>query len=235
MNVLREERRRSSASIAFLAHGTTRRDQRADRAQGREDRADHDRGLPRLARDRARQPARLLQPRTTRSQPPFVPRYLRREVPGPHRARRARARAARPRRAAGDRRRTSAPTASRRSRSACSTPTPNPRHEQAVLARGARALARGLGRRLAPDHARVARVRAHQHGRPVGLRAAGRRALPRRGSPTASASAGFGGQLYIMQSNCGVDSVEKTQRDPDHDGRVGPGERRSGAPPSSAG
>ena len=51
----------------------------------------------------------------------------------------------------------------------------------------------------------------------------------------ASRDAGFDGQLYVMQSNCGVDSVEKTQRDPDHDGRVGAGERRSGAPPSSAG
>ena len=52
---------------------------------------------------------------------------------------------------------------------------------------------------------------------------------------TGTRDAGFGGQLYVMQSNCGVDSVEKTQRDPDHDGRVGPGERRPGAPPSSAG
>ena len=40
--------------------------------------------------------------------------------------------------------------------------------------------------------------------------------------------AGFDGQLYIMQSNCGVDSVEKTKADPDHDGRVGPGERLLG-------
>ena len=63
----REERRRRSARSRFLAHGTTRRDQRADRAQGRQDRADHHRGLPRLARDRARQPARTSSTSTTRS------------------------------------------------------------------------------------------------------------------------------------------------------------------------
>ena len=44
--------------------------------------------------------------------------------------------------------------------------------------RAARALAGCLGRRLAPDHPRVAGVRANQHGRPVRVRAAGRRALP---------------------------------------------------------
>ena len=51
-------------------------------------------------------------------------------------------------------------------------------------------------------------------------------------------ASGFDGQLYIMQSNCGVDSVEKTQRDPDHDGRVGPCERllgRRGARPADRG
>ena len=37
----------------------------------------------------------------------------------------------------------------------------NPSHERAALARSAQALARRLGRLLAPDHPRVARVRAH--------------------------------------------------------------------------
>ncbi len=90
----------------------------------------------------------------------------------------------------------------------------DPSHEQAVLAACARALAGGLGRRVAPDHARVARVRAHEHGRALGVRAAGRRALSDAASRTASTTGGFDGQLYIMQSNCGVDSVETTKQIP---------------------
>ena len=142
----------SLAEIAFLAHGTTARDQRADRAQGREDRADHDRGLPRLARDRARQPAGLLQP------PLREAAAVRASLPaprgaGPAVARRRRARAARPR--AGCRRSstTSAPRASRRSRSACSTPTPTPSHERAVLERVRELWPEVSVGRLAPDHA----------------------------------------------------------------------------------
>ena len=153
------------------------RHQRDHRAQGRQDGADHDRGLPRLARDRARQPARLLQPRTTRS-----------------RRRSCRATCAARCRAAS---RTTASSGGRSTSTGCprsSTTSSadgveavaicllhayaNPAHEQAVLAQAARALARGLGGRLAPDHPRVARVRAHQHDGALGLRAAGRRALP---------------------------------------------------------
>ena len=90
--------------------------------------------------------------------------------------------------------------------------------------------------RLAPDHARVARVRAHQHrrcSRPTCSRSPSAtstrlRARPRR--PTASAASS-----YIMQSNCGVDTVAHVKRDPDHDGRVRAGERVLGRRRSSGG
>ena len=87
----------SLGEIAFLAHGTTLVINALTERKGVKTGADHDRGLPRLAGDRARQPAGLLQPRTTRSRAPFVPRYLRREVPGRLAHDGARAQAARPR------------------------------------------------------------------------------------------------------------------------------------------
>ena len=73
------------------------------------------------------------------------------------------------------------------------------------------ALAGGLRRRVAPDHARVARVRAHEHRRPVGVRAAARRSSTSRASPSAS-RLGVRRTALHLQSNCGVDSVEKTRR-----------------------
>ena len=100
------------------------RDQRDHRAEGRQDGADHDRGLPRLARDRPRQPPRLLQP------PLRQAAAVRAALPAARGARAdspTTAASAQPLdldAAARDRRRTSRPRASRRSRSACSTPTP---------------------------------------------------------------------------------------------------------------
>ena len=189
--------------------------------------ADHDRGLPRLARDRARQPARLLQPALRQA--------ARRSCPATCAAR---CRDGSRRRAASARRSTSTALPAIlddfraegvEAIAICLLHSyADPAHEQAVLARV---------RELWPEVSvvashqitpRVARVRAHEHGRALGLRAAGRRALPDAGSPTASEARASAGQLYIMQSNCGVDSVEKTKRDPDHDGRVGPCERLLG-------
>ncbi len=146
--------------------------------------------------------------------PPFVPRYLRREVPGPaHPRRRASAQPLDLARLAGDRRRL--PRGRRRGGRDLPAPLLRRSAARAGGARArARALAGGLGRRLAPDHARVARVRAHEHRRALRVRAAGRRALPDAPRRAASATAGFAGQLYIMQSNCGVDSVEKTKAIP---------------------
>ena len=54
----------------------------------------------------------------------------------------------------------------------------NPGHEQELLGARPRAGAGVFRRRLAPDQPRVARIRAHEHGRPVRLRPACRRALP---------------------------------------------------------
>ena len=48
--------------IGFLAHGTTLVINAMTERKGVKTGADHDGGLPRLARDRARQPPRLLQP-----------------------------------------------------------------------------------------------------------------------------------------------------------------------------
>ena len=56
----------------------------------------------------------------------------------------------------------------------------NPAHEVAVLERVRELEPDAGGRRLAPDQPRVARVRAHEHHGAVGVRPAGRRALPRR-------------------------------------------------------
>ena len=139
------------------------RHQRADRAQGRQDRADHDRGLPRLAGDRARQPAGLLQPPLREAGAVRAALSAPRGA-GPLAPRRARAQAARPVRSAGDPRR----FPGRRRRGDRDLPAARLRRPCARAGgarRGPRALAGGLGRRLAPDHARVARVRADEHGR----------------------------------------------------------------------
>jgi N-methylhydantoinase A len=86
--------------------------------------------------------------------PPFVPRYLRREVPG-RLARRPRAGAPRPRRLAGDRR--DFRREGVRAIAICLLHSYSDPRARAGRARpGARALARGLGRRVASDHARVA-------------------------------------------------------------------------------
>ena len=45
---------------------------------------------------------------------------------------------------------------------------------------------------------------------------------------------GFAGSLYVMQSNCGVDSVGCGRAHPDHDGGIGSRLRAYGAQPSSA-
>ena len=154
------------------------RHQRADRAQGRRDGADHDRGLPRR-RSRSRAATGPTSSTCIYEKPtPFVPRYLRREVPGRLDATTASERKpldlSRP---AGDPRRLPRPRASRRSRSASCTPTPTRRTSRRCSPSVQRAVAGGVGRRLAPDHPRVARVRAHQHRRAVGLCPADRRAL----------------------------------------------------------
>ena len=181
--------------------------------KGREDGADHDRRAF-ATRSRSRRGNRpdffnlhYVKP------PPFVPRYLRREVPGRMSHNGERADAARPLRSARDPRRLPGRRASRRSRSACSTPTPTRARAGGARAR-ARAVAGALGRRLAPDHPRVARVRADEHDRALRLRPAASPSSTSAGSPTSSSSAAFGGQLYVMQSNCGVDSVEKTSAIP---------------------
>ena len=67
-----------------------RRHQCADRAQGREVRPDHHRGLPRRAGDRARQPARTCSTSCFAKPAPFVPRHLRREIARAHELPRAR-------------------------------------------------------------------------------------------------------------------------------------------------
>ena len=102
MDVLARATSRSGRSRSWRT--APPRHQRADRAQGRQDRADHHRGLPRLPGDRPRQPARLLQPALRQAgavrAPPPAPRGA-----GPAGADGQRARAARPRRAARDPRR----------------------------------------------------------------------------------------------------------------------------------
>ena len=71
--------------IAFLAHGTTARDQRDHRAQGRQDRPDHDRRASATrSRSRAATGPTYFNLHYVKP-PPFVPRYLRRELPGRHR------------------------------------------------------------------------------------------------------------------------------------------------------
>ena len=142
-----------------------------------------------------------------------MPRYLRREVPGRLRADGRRARAARPRRPAGDPRRL--PRGRRRGGRDLPAPLLRQPGARAGRARArARALAGGVGRRVAPDQPRVARVRADEH-RPCCRPTCSRwPSATSAGSPTGSSDGGFDGQLYVMQSNCGVDSVEKTKEIP---------------------
>ena len=117
--------------------------------------------------------------------PPFVPRYLRREVPG-------RLSPVGRERAPLDLSGLSAILDDFRAEGVEAVAIcllhsyADPSHEQAVLERVQRALAGGLGRRLASDQPRVARVRADEHSGALGVRAAGRRALSERGSRTAS-------------------------------------------------
>ena len=101
---------------------------------------------------------------------PFVPRHLRRELPGrltqlgAERAPldvdgRLDRRGLQGRRRRGD-------------RVCLLNAYADPRHELAALAAIRGRVARRRGRRVAPDHPRVAGVRANQHGRPLRLRAA---------------------------------------------------------------
>ena len=83
-----------------------------------------------------------------------------------------------------------------------------------MLERVARALAGGLRRRVAPDHARVARVRAHEHRRSLGVRPAGRRALPDPARRRRARARGSTGSSTSCSRTAGVDSVEKTKEIP---------------------
>ena len=150
--------------------------QRADRAHRRQGRPHHDAGVSRHAGDRARQPARLLQPALSKA------RALRAAQPAPRAARPHRLPRAgdAPRRsltAAGDRRGFSG----RRRGGGRHLLHPRLREPRARASRSRRAqpaLAGGLRHLIPPDHARVARIRAHQHCRALGLCAAGGGALP---------------------------------------------------------
>ena len=53
-----------------------------------------------------------------------------------------------------------------------------------------------------------------EHDGALGLRAARSRSATSAACAAGVRGAGFAGQFYIMQSNCGVDSVETTQRMP---------------------
>ena len=208
-----------------------RRDQRADRAQGRHDRADHDRGLPRLARDRAGQPARLLQPAlrqapAVRAAPPAA------RGSGPARPPTAGARAARPGASCRRSSTTSAPRASRRWRSACCTPTPirrtsrRPSRASGELWPEVSAVASHQITREWREYERTSTAVLSAYVQPVAERylgaARGRRARPR---------------LRRAALRHAVELRRRLGRavegDPDHDGGVGPrqrflGRRRAG-------
>ena len=215
----------SLGEIAFLAHGTTLVINALAERKGVEDGADHDRGLPRLARDRAGQPARLLQLALREAA------AVRAALPPARGAGTTRtdgrgAPAARPLRPARDPRR----LPRGRRRGGRDLPAPLLREPRARAGRArarARALAGGVRRRVAPDQPRVARVRADEHRRPLGLRPAGGRALPR--------PARRGARARRLRRAALRHAVELWRRlgredegDPDHDGRVGAGERLLG-------
>ena len=216
------------ADIAFLAHGTTVVINALDRAQGREDGADHDRGLPRLARDRARQPAGLLQP-TLREAAAVRAALSPPRGAGPDRRTTGEERrAARPVRPAGDPRRLPRRRASRRSRSASSTPTPTRRTSRRCSREVRELWPEVVGRRLAPDHPRVARVRADQHDRALGLRAADRRALPRPARRAGCGEAASAARSTSCSRTAASTRSRRRSADPDHHGRVGAGQRLLG-------
>ena len=206
------------AAVDFFAHGTTVVINALTERKGAKTALITTDGLSRRARDRARQPPGLLQPGLREAAPVRASLSAPRAA-GPHelpgkRPRRSILPACRPSST------TFAPRASRRSPSACCTPTPIPAHEQAPGRRSAPALAGSRGRRLAPDHPRMARVRAHQHDGALRLRAADRRALSRR------LERGLDGQGFAASSTSCSRTAASTrssdQGDPDHHGRVGP-------------
>ena len=90
----------------------------------------------------------------------------------------------------------------------------DPSHEQARRRRDRAPVAGDRGRRLAPDHPRVARVRAELDHGPLRLRPADRRAAIWSACEAGLAGRDFAGQVYVMQSNCGIDSLAATRRIP---------------------
>ena len=154
-----------------------------------------------------------------------MPRHLRREVPGrlTHDGRERRPLDLE--RTARRSSTSSAPRASRRSRSASCMPTPIRRTRRRCSPRVRELWPEVSVGRVAPDHARVARVRADEHGRPVGVRAARRRALSDAALRRARAQAASTGSSTSCSRTAASTRVEKTKRDPDHDGRVRPRER----------
>ena len=103
----------------------------------------------------------------------------------------------------------------------------NPAHEQALAAEVRRLMAGGRGRRFAPDHPRMARVRAHQHDGALRLRAADRRTLsrPARARPQ-------GQRLSRPALHHAIELrrrlARRDQGHSDHHGRVGTGLRLLG-------
>ncbi len=121
---------------------------------------------------------------------------------------------ARPRRIAGDPRPTSAPKGWRRWRSACCTPTPTP-----VTNGRCWSVCASFGPRFRswPRTRSPASGASTSAPAPTVLSAYVQPVAERYLEPagaSAYANGGFGGQLYIMQSNGGVDSVERTREIP---------------------
>ncbi len=232
LDVIAQGRRRSAGDrLPRPRHD--RRHQRAHRAQGRRHGADHHRGVPRLAGDRARQPARLLQPLLRASRRRSCRAALRREVPGRLRQDGAERAPLDLERAAGDPRRL--PRRGRRGGRDLPAALLREPGARAGRARArARAVAGGQRRRLAPDHARVARVRAHSTRRCCRRTSSRSPSATCRAARGVAARAGFDGQPYIMQSNCGVDTLEHVEarsrsRWSRAGRRAGSGARRSSA------
>ena len=111
------------ADISFFAHGTTVVINALTERKGVKIGADHHGGLPRHARDRARQPARFLQPHLREADPSSCRAICAAKCRAASPIGRG-ARAARPLRPAGHRRRFPDARACRRSPSASSIPTP---------------------------------------------------------------------------------------------------------------
>ena len=152
------------------------RHQRDHRAEGRQGGAAHHRGLPRYPGDRPRQPPRLLQPGIPQAQAVRAPLSAPRAA-GAHQLQRHRDHAAGPVGPAGHPRRFPGRRGGgHRHLLHQLLRQPGPRGGGAGQGQGA--VARGLRGGVAPDHPRVARVRAHQHGGAVRLCAAHRPPLP---------------------------------------------------------